>query len=397
MTTSSVFFEPLTLSGLNGLGRAHPPAITVLLPGYAPGAQAKPTNVRLKNAVDAIVHRLLNLGLADREIGMLTAPLLSLASGPAFREGHKNGVAFFLDEEGFQGNEVPGDVPETVVVGNHYYVKPLLHWLMEPREFMVLVLAQGKVSLLNCENDKLNEAPLPRGVPTTLDEISTMETPDHTRINRSGAGRGKGAQNPISFGITSANEERRVQFFCTMVDRGLHMLLQDSSLPLVLAGVDRVVSVYRKENTYPHTISATLRGNIEFLPPEEVVRRARSLIAAERAQEATGYLVEMEEYAPGDRWSTSLYTILRAATQGRVWRLFLAEGASCEGSLKELPSAGELRREVLPIQEDLINVAAVETLCHGGEVFLAAADQLPHQASAAALFRYSLPPNVKEV
>jgi hypothetical protein len=101
----------------------------------------------------------------------------------------------------------------------------------------------------------------------------------------------------------------------------------------------------------------------------------------------------MEEYAPGDRWSTSIDAILRGAANGRVWRLFLSENATCIGDVFQTlgRSCG-----TTSIQEDLLNAAAIETLIQGGEVFLVDPEILPPQAPAAALFRYSLGPNVRE-
>lgn len=393
MQSGSVLFESLSLCDLRRMGRPVPPAITVLLPAYVPGALDRPNSLRIRNAVDAIFPKLLAQGLAHHEIAHMVAPLLSLTSDPSFRQGRRSGVALFLDGREFFCFDVPGDIQETVVVARHFYIKPLLGWLSEPRDFLILELMRGKARLVRCRDGKLAEIGMPGGVPENLEDMAFSEAPELVRAPRGASGRTKNHIPAIQFGLTSANEERRIQFFCAMVDRGLQVCLQDLSLPLVVAGSERIVNAYQSENTYPRTVGDPLKGNLDALTEDEVIARARHLIHQERMHEAARHLVEMEEYAPGDRWSTSIETIVRGAANGRVWRLFLAEGATCSGDF--VTTLGR-RTGTVSIEEDLLNAAAMETLIQGGEVFLVDPETLPPQSSAVALFRYSLGPNIQE-
>ncbi|MBL8174928.1 MAG: hypothetical protein JNK48_09665 [Bryobacterales bacterium] len=321
---------------------------------------------------------LLQQGLAHHECAQQVAPLLSLASDAAFRDARRSGVALFLDGRDFFCFEVPAGVPETVAVGRHFHIRPLLSWLTEPREFVILELASGAIRTMRCREGKLNELRLPRGVPVCFDSMLVDE--DIPKKN---------FENAISFGIASANEGRRLQFFCTMLDRSLHSYLQDLGVPLVLAGAEHMIAAYKKENTYPMTVPQSIHGNVELLSEEVVIAKARQMIHAQRMEEAARHLVAMEEYVPGDRWSTSVNAVLRAAIQGRIWRLFISEDAVVPGDfLEALGKTGKAPH----LEEDLLNCAATETLLHGGEVFLVEPELLPSQAPVAALFRYSLGP-----
>jgi hypothetical protein len=371
------------------MGKAIPPAISVLIPGHDPASGSAPNSLRLRHAVDEIFRVLLARDWAHHEVAQLVAPLLALSNDPNLCEGRKCGMALFLSRGGFHCFEIPGNIPESVVVSTHFHIKPLLRWLTEPRDFLILELSQAGVGLKRASNGMLTEVALPRGVPTSLDEIASSEAPDQSRMNRGAAGKPARHTSAISFVISSANEERRIQFFCTMLDRGLHSYLQDLGLPLVLAGSGRMVNIYRKENTYPATITNALHGDVELMEPEELLERARQLVSTEKLQEAVRHLAEMEEYAPGDRWSTGLQSVLRAAASGRVSRLFLAAGAVYAGDFHE-----EIGDSVnpFPVQEDLINAIAIETLSQGGELNIVPSEQLPAQAHVVALFRYSLGP-----
>lgn len=375
-TTSSVVFESLTLGDLRRMGRPLPPAITVLLPSFTPGAQARPNSLRLRNAVDTIFPQLLQQGLAHHECAQLVSPLLALANDVNLREGRSSGVALFLDGQQFFCFDIPGNVPETAVVARHFYVKPLLEWLLNPRDFIILDLGQGRVRLLRSRDSKLSLLRLPKGAPESFEEMSSYGDTHH-----------HGFGGAISFGLGSANEQRRTQFFCSMVDRSLHAYLQDLGVPLVLAGCERLTTAYAEENTYPRMIHEVIRGSIDYLSEQELDMKARFLIHTHQMEEAARYLSAMEEYSPGDRWSTSMDSILRGAVQGRVWRLFVAHGATVRGDF--LDGIGH-NSTMPPLEEDLLNAAAVETLIHGGEVYPVEPEMLPNQASAVALFRYSL-------
>ena len=364
---STLPFETLTLRDVRCCGRARPPAVTILLPAYLPGSHARPLAARLKQAVSRITNELNLLGLSHHDIARLVAPVLSLTHEPIFRDGRKNGIALLIDRVGFHCYEIPADVQETVSVGNHFYLKPLLRWLTEPRSFLILELAQGKVRLIEAEGEAMREKPLPKGVPESFEQISSADPPDPTRISRTG-GRAKEKGNAISFGLMTANEDRRMQFFCTMLDRGLSGYLQERGLPLILAGGDRILAAYRRENSYHDTVAGVLHGNIEYLSHEEIIERAHTLISSDVLSRGKAYLSQMEESPPGERWILPLEDILSAAVEGRIWRLFLADGLIVEGTFRNLcpqPPPG-----ILPVPEDLVNAAALHTLAHGGEVFL---------------------------
>ncbi len=389
--TMTFSVERLALGDLARLGAVKPPTITVLLPGRD-AVQVRERSALLKSCVDSAFHKLLDLGMTPHEIARLAAPLLSVGEDLVTRDSLQSGVALFVDSESFYYFEIPNETPPTVAVGSHFHMRPLLEWLTDPRHFFILELLPTHVSLTRSREERLVEVPLPRGVPFSLDAMSRDEAPEWVsrpggvrRIHAESAA-GPHASGAIRFGMASANEERRVRFFCVLVDRGLHSLLVEEAVPLVLAGSDRLVAAYRRENTYPSTVAATLSGSLESMTPEQCIRRARSLIRMEKIEEATRHLSAMEEYAPGDRWSTSVDVVLRGARQGRVGRLFLGRESEALGNHETLC---DLPEGPYAYREDLLNAAAVETLAHGGEVYVVDQDQLPANASMAALFRYS--------
>jgi hypothetical protein len=254
---SHVLFASLALSDLRRMGKPLPPAITVLLPSSPAGAGNRDSH-RLRNVIDGLFSELHAKGMAHHECAYLVSPLLSLAGDPSFQAGRKSGVAMFLDGREFFCFDVPPDVAESVTVGQHYHVRPLLDWLAQPNDFLVLEFAANEVRLLQCRNRRLKSLPLPSGTPCNLDELASAEIAVAASDRRDRASR----QPAISFGLSSANTRRRTRFFCTMLDRMLHNSLLELGLPIVVTGNEDLTQTYLEENTYPHAVAWTVRKDI---------------------------------------------------------------------------------------------------------------------------------------
>jgi hypothetical protein len=88
------------------------------------------------------------------------------------------------------------------------------------------------------------------------------------------------------------------------------------------------------------------------------------------------------------RASNSIRTIVSAARRGTVDVLFLAEDL-----LQTNPDDAVSGDAVVPSrsstrEEDLLNLAAIDTFLGGGTVYSMPADQVPGRRSAAAVFDY---------
>jgi len=80
----------------------------------------------------------MDAGLGLYEIASLTAPMVSKEVHACLRKTATRGLALFRDRADLHLFEIPGDIPETVAIGSHFFVMPLLGWLAEPRDFLIL-------------------------------------------------------------------------------------------------------------------------------------------------------------------------------------------------------------------------------------------------------------------
>jgi hypothetical protein len=167
----------------------------------------------------------------------------------------------------------------------------------------------------------------------------------------------------IRFGTGSGRETEHTHLadFCKLVDRGIHRLLREAQIPLLLAGVDEDIAAYRAVSTYRSLVREGLHGSPSLSSQgAETVMHARSLLRAEEVQREGEALMEaMGRAAPG-HFSTDPQTILHAAFDGRVHQLYVDESAE---------SSDVFENQIYRTwgTEDLLNLAVVETMLMRGK------------------------------
>ena len=94
------------------------------------------------------------------------------------------------------------------------------------------------------------------------------------------------------------------------------------------------------------------------------------------------------ECADPARISSNVAKIVPAACHGRVYHLYVALGAAMWGECDLEQDTVTVHDEARPGNENLVNVAVVQTIMNGGSVYALPPDKNPEGAAVAALFRY---------
>jgi hypothetical protein len=379
--------ESPRLDRVQDLLRSNGPRISILLPPYRPGEQGKSMAALLKTNLQDLAQQFAARQIPEPVTSDLLKPLEELSTDEEFSRGSHFGRVIFRSRDVFQQFELLGPVKAQCVVGGYFQIRPILPDLYVPPEFYLLGLSKKSVELKRCANLRAGTVKLPKGVPQTFDEAMAFKQPDHDLENRSAAGSSTGAMRSVRFGTGSGRETQRAYLadFYRMVDRGITELLHGGNSPLVLAGVDEDTATYRMIHSYPNLLSQGIHGNAQGSQSEQdLLHQAYFIVRAEHVDRTATSLVEWKERLAPARFTTDLETVLRAATDGRVDRLYIDESAQSSGRLPDANHGARWNRG----EEDLLNVAAVETILQGGTVFVLPAHKMPDRAAVAAVFRY---------
>jgi hypothetical protein len=97
---------------------------------------------------------------------------------------------------------------------------------------------------------------------------------------------------------------------------------------------------------------------------------------------------QYERYAGTGQASYDLASIVLAAHEGRVETLFVAVGQQQWGRYDAATRHVQIDQTARESSEDLLNLAAMETLLNSGTVYAVEPDAVPAQSPIAAVFRY---------
>ena len=286
----------------------------------------------------------------------------------------------------FDASTSPNLAKDVITVGDRFQLRPLLDAVSREQRFYILAISQKKVRLFECGLYRFNEVDLKGRVPQNLHVFLSMKMPDHVLDNRASGVRGAGSMKGVVFGTSSDSEksDEYLAHFFRAIDTGLHAVLASKSAPLILAGVEEELALYRKINTYKNVTEQDLHGSPDGVPPRELFQHARDIMRQRLTAPAAKVVREFEEHRNAKRVSLELGKTLSWAAEGRVSDLLIRQDAERRGVCD---SAGQNIQET-DEGEDLLNRAAIFTLTHGGQAFSVRASEMPGQAEVAAVLRY---------
>lgn len=365
------------------------PCISVYMPlSSLPNQQGANANVlKWKECIRSLEQKSAQHGAQGRELTDSIADWDSVFGGVK-PEGKS--VAVFRSPDVFRVTWLNEEVNSQAVIGPHFYVRPLLPELTKPKTFYLLALSQKDVRLLCCSSNSSEEVGLAkRGVATSFEDFMNPVKPDHTQNLGAASGPGSGSSKGV-FETSSTEREDRDKYlshFYKQIDRAVNDVLRGKTEPLVLAGVDYVLSLYREVNSYPNLLSEAARGAPNGLKSGEMHARALEAIGRDY-QNRLGDALATYDHKVGAGATNRLRDIVTAAHDGRVLTLFVSDSLGQTGSFNEATYAVKGKETGSAGDEDLVNDAVVQAILHAGQVFVVPNSKMPNGAPLAATYRF---------
>ncbi len=368
--------------------------ISLFLPTHRAGPEGQQDPVRLRKQIREVENLLLLSKGRATQTESLLKPLQALLEDQQFWLHPSDGLAIFRSSDVFRAYRIPYSLKEQVVVTNHFYLKPLLPFLTNDGRFYILALSQNTVRLLECTRYSVYELLLPETVPQSLAEDSVYDNPDnHVRYHSSSSGSsvGKGGRGAVIFygqGVGIDDTKAHLLRYFQHIDRGLHELLHMETAPLVLAGVDYLLPIYREANTYPHLLEAGVTGNPDRRAAETLCEHAWTVVEPYFLKAQQEAAAQYRAYAGTKRATSTIKEVVPAAAAGRVESLFVAIDREQWGIFDPTIGLLHVHKEARFGDDDLLDIAATQTLLHGGVVYAVNQASMPETTSVAAVFRY---------
>ncbi len=126
------------------------PCLSFFVPTHEVGPEAKQGSIRLKNLLLKAERKLDTLDVPAKQIEKLLKPIKKLVDDTLFWKHQQNGLAILLGPDTFHCFRLPFEVQEAAIVGQRFFIKPLLRLFSLADRFYVLALSQQHVRLLQC-------------------------------------------------------------------------------------------------------------------------------------------------------------------------------------------------------------------------------------------------------
>ncbi len=369
-------------------GEQTGPAISIYMPMHPSGEAGMQDPIRLKNLVTQAAARLEAQCLRTPDIQAFLAPAAELSDAEDFWRFRGRGLAILLKPGQFRAIRLPVAVPESLTVGPRLNIKPLVAAVDRGERFLLLALNQNRARLWEVTRDAIT-AVTAQGLPANMREALAIDSADRGEQIHAGMRGSLGKQAAIFHGQGGEKDTAKsdVKEFFRVIDRALAPVLRDETAPLLLAGVDYLLPIFREITRYPHLAERHLSGNCEQLTSHQLHERAWELMQPYFDRPRRQALDRLRELVGTDKTSLDPAAIVAAAHAGKIEVLLADPGGKRLGRFD-----AQLGKAITATAdgdgEDLVNLAVAETLLHGGTAYPVEARDLPAQAPDAAIFRY---------
>jgi hypothetical protein len=370
--------------------------VSIYMPAHPRGQEIRQDPILFKNLLTQAREQLCKLGMAEGEAKNKLSPLRRLQEDESFWRNQSMGLAVFLDEAEPMVYQVDLEIPQTVFVGDRFHVKPLLPLLHQEMTWYVLALSKNDVRLLRCTRDRCDRVKLPDEAPTSFSEAMATDVAEkHLEFHSGTSEHQRGKQDrPAAFhgqgqGSDDAQEKRKIEEYCRMINGPVSKMLRGLRAPLILAATEPLEGIYRQINSYRDMLDTPLTGCFDRVSDADLQRQGWELLSGRLQERLDQSKAQFKQLTGGKRASTDLPAILRAARNAQVDTLFVSYEDHRWGSYDPESGKVEVHQDQHAGDDDLLDLAAAEVLQHGGAIFAVQRDQIPARAPLAATYRFA--------
>ncbi|MBL7161078.1 MAG: hypothetical protein ISS57_00620 [Anaerolineales bacterium] len=380
--------DVLTRDELEQLMRKEQPwCISIYMPTHRTGTEAQQDPIRLKNLLGEAEKHLSDQGVGRRDVQKMLEPASKFLQDAQFWQHQSDGLAIFLSSNSVRRYCLPLNFEELVVVEDYFHIKPLLPLFTGDGQFYILALSQNEIRLLNGTRDSVSEVDIGQAGGSLAEALPSGDYQAIFQHHTSGFGsvtfHGQGGDSDES----AKNELLR---YFRLVSDGLTEFLQEDRAPLVLAGVEYLLPIYKEANSYPNLINTVIKGNPDLLRVDELHKSAWNILEHYFQAAQAEAFAQYQQLAgqESERATDTFEKIVPAAYHGQIETLYIATGVQQWGIFNSVTSEIEIHNQMESGDESLLELAAVQTYLKGGTVYAVEPDKVPGGTSAAAVLRY---------
>ena len=370
--------------------------ISIFLPTHRSGHEVNEGEdwINYKSALQRVENSMEKRGMKGDKIKVMLKDAKALLDETTYWHHMSDGLAVYIADDFFYKTEVPVNFEAYEHINNRFFLKPLIPLLTGDGKFYVLSIAKGGVNFYEAYQYSIQSIELGNIVPGDIEEALRFDDPEqslqfHSGASRTGTANLRGAMFHGQGGLDDV-EKVNIERYLNVVDKGIVSMIHGEETPLVLAGVDYLIPIYKKISNYKYVYPDAVTGNVEHIPMAELHEMAQKVIEPHFRLKKEEARRRYNETKHTDRASDELSEVIPASFYGRIDTLFLNRNKEIFGTFNkennelivhgESPENGDI---------ELLNEAAVKTILNSGMVYLEDESVIPGKhKELAALLRY---------
>jgi hypothetical protein len=297
------------------------------------------------------------------------------------------GIAFFISRGFFKYILLPEAPAEQFRINRSFLISPLVPYLTNREYFYLLVISKKQSKLFRVERFSIRYIPIPE-MPNGVEDVVHLEEKGDQKLFRTGSSGGGGGAN--YHGMESGMDDKEnIAMYLAEVDSTIRQeVLRDEHVPLLLAGVDYLIPIFKKATHYNNVWDAALTGNHEYESEQMLHKESLRIMQDYFDQDKKKELASYGDQSATERTSSIPDDVIRAAFYSRVRTLFIGKDAQLWGTFDEQNDKLELHDTEQPGDENLADKTVMKTVLNGGAVFMLDEHEVPQGAAVAAIMRY---------
>lgn len=361
------------------------PCVTIILPLLKEPGHTDENAARLNRILDDVENKLEEFGLEGRAKAQYVASARNFADEQLKSPPADNTIILYVSSSVFQIYMLPQEMEESVSIGSHFYLTPLLSDEAEAMHYFVLAVSKKKATFFEVKGRSIMAREV-EGMPASVeDAFKGMEHTDRV-VNFHSTGNGTAAFH--GDGGEKDQQEIEATVYIRAIANSLHTLLHESKLPLVFAGVTEEYGIFKKFDQSGALQEEFIKGSPDMTMKEELLERSRPIVEKRMAEDRKQLVEAFGTAAANGKGPDTMDEVLKAAAEAKVDTLLLKRGAS-EWGIVQSNGDSIVHTAKENGDEDLLSVAASWTLRNGGTVVFFPEDEMPGKSPMAAILRYS--------
>lgn len=367
------------------------PCVSLYIPTHAAGASVneQADAILFKTKLQQVRERLVAAGQPLTEVEALLQPGYALILQEKFWVNLGAGLAVFIADGFFKYIILPTTPSEEMYINTSFYVSPLLPLMTQREYFYLLVISKKQAKLFRADSFGMRHIEL-HDLPNGVEDVVHVEEKDDQTLFRTGSSGGGSGASYHGMGGGRPNEKANIAQYLQEVDDTLwEHVLHDQHVPLLLAGVDYLIPLYKQVTHYnyvwidaipgshEHDDMATLhRLTMEKMRPyfETARQKALTLYGNQSATELTSAVPDM---------------VIPASHYGQVSHLFVVKDVHLWGTFDANTNQLTIHDTQQAGDDCLLDKAVLHTVLQGGQVFRLSPEDMPADSVMAAVLRYT--------